>query len=206
MIAIVAVLAIIFIASGVTFVSIQPALRNSRVNGAYDNVLTLMRVSRERAIEERKRYIITFGTPALTGALTPLGAPNAKSIQVYRWDNGSPSPVPVQVSTIDLPSDVTFQALPGIPNNAASVPDGFGLGTTAIDFDQGVGPGGGNLVMFMPDGSSHDLAGNYNNGVLYLARGTDINSSKAITIFGNAGRIRGWQLSISGGVTSWKER
>ena len=201
------VMALVLIVSGVTFMSVQPALRDARVNGAYDNALMLLRTTRERAITERKRYILTFGTPAPAGALITLGAPTAKSMQVYRWDTGGPpAPAPVQISTLDLPSDIAFQTISGIPNSPLTVPDGFGTGITAIDFDQGVGPGGGNLVMFMPDGSAHDLLGNFNNGVLYLARNGDVNSSKAITLYGNTGRIRGWRLIRPGGVATWKQQ
>ncbi len=200
------VVSIAVIVSGIAFVNIQGGLKDSRVNGAYDNALMQLRMARERAIEERKRYIVTFGTPAPALALTPLGAPNAKSVQVYRWDAGNPSPAPIQISTIDLPIDVAFQAIAGLPTSAAAVPDGFGNGSKAIDFDQGVGPGGGNLVMFMPDGSAVDLLGNSNNGVLYLARNGDMSSTRAVTVFGTSGRIRGWGLTFPGGIATWKQQ
>lgn len=203
------VVSIILIVSGISFISLQPALANARVNSAYSTALMQLRTARERAIEERTRYIVTFGTPVLPGALTPLGAPTAKSMQIFRWGkgvNGNPDPAPVQVSTLDLPNDVAFQTISGIPTSAASVPDGFGAGIVAIDFDQGVGAGAGNLVMFMPDGSARDTANNLNNGVLYLARNGDLGSSKAITFFGNTGRIRGWKLISTGGVKSWKQQ
>ena len=204
MVEMVIVIALVLVVSGIAVVNTQGALRDSRVAGAYENSLTQLRMARQRAIEERKRYIVTFGTPAPTGAATPLGAPTTKSIQLFRWDNGNPSPAPVQVGTIDLPVDVAFVALPGIPTSSSKVPDGFGSGITPIDFDQGVGAGAGNLVMFMPDGSSHDLAGNFNNGVLYIARTGDLSSSRAITVFGNSGRVRGWRLLQPGGVATWQ--
>ena len=51
------------------------------------------------------------------------------------------------------------------------MPDGFGAGATAIDFDQDMGLGSQNYIMFMPDGSSQDTLGNWNSGVLYMTRG-----------------------------------
>jgi type II secretory pathway pseudopilin PulG len=201
----VVVLSIVMIALGWTFLALQPALRDARVNGAYDNALMLLRTARQRAIEERKRYIVVFGQPAPLGAPVPLGAPKPTSIQVFRWDTGIPvSPAPTQVSTIDLPFDVQFQTLAGLPTGA--VPDGFGSGTVAIDFNQGVGAGRTNFVMFLPDGSAHDTLGNLNNGVLYLARNGDLYSSKAITVFGSTGRIRGWRLVNQAGVATWIEQ
>jgi len=206
------VIAILLIVSGFAVFNSQSALRDARVNGAYDTSFTQLRMARERAIEERKRYIVTFGQPAIAGVATPLGAPTTKSIQVFRWDYLTPagavipSTAAVQVSTIDLPADVGFQALSGVPVAPAAVPDGFGVGIAPIDFDQGVGGGGGNLVMFMPDGSAHDLVGNSNNGILYLARNNDLPSSRAVTVFGSSGRVRGWRLTLPGGVATWNQQ
>jgi prepilin-type N-terminal cleavage/methylation domain-containing protein len=197
------VIAIALTISGFAIFTSAGAVRDARVNGAYDTAFMQLRLARQRAIEERKRYIVTFGTPAVAGGVTPFGAPNAKSTQVYVWGQGTPA---TQVSTIDLPSDVSFQAISGVPNSAATVPDGLGSGIAAIDFDQGVGAGAGNLVMFMPDGSAHDLAGNYNSGILYLARNSDLYSSRALTVFGTSGRIRGWRLTQTGGVATWKQQ
>ncbi len=197
------VMALIVISASVTFVSVQGAIRDSRVNGGFENAFMQLRVARQRAISERKRYIVTFGTPAPPLALTPLGLPNAKSIQVYRWDNGNPAPAPIQISTVDLPKDVAFQTISGIPTSSTSVPDGFGSGVTAIDLDQGVGAGAGNLVMFMPDGSAHDMAGNFDSGIVYIARNGDLASSRAVTVFGNSGRVRGWRIQQPGGVATW---
>jgi len=91
-----------------------------------------------------------------------------------------------------LPFDVKFQAVAGLPSPG---PDGWGTGAAPIDFDQGVGAGGLNYVMFLPDGSSQDENGNYNSGVVYMARGGKLVSSKAITVFGTTGRVRGWRLN-----------
>ena len=197
------VLSMVLIVSGFAVISTQGALKDSRVNGAYDNAFMQLRLARQRAIEERRRYIVTFGTPAPVGASTPLGAPNAKSVQVYIWNVGF---APVQLSTLDLPPYVDFQVISGIPTSVAAVPDGFGNASTAIDYDQGVSPGVKNLVMFMPDGSAHDQLGNSNNGVLYLARNGDLISSRAISVFGSSGRIRGWRFSQPGGIATWQQQ
>ncbi len=198
------VVAILMIVSAFAVLNTQSGLRDARVNGAFDTAFMQLRMARERAIAERKRYVVTFGTPAPALSATPLGAPNAKSIQLYIWNAASGAPT--QVSTVDLPSDVDFQTISGLPASPSSVPDGFGTGSTARDFDQGVPPGAGNLVMFMPDGSAHDLVGNSNSGILYLARTGDLASSRAITVFGTSGRIRGWRLTLPGGAPTWKQQ
>jgi prepilin-type N-terminal cleavage/methylation domain-containing protein len=98
---------------------------------------------------------------------------------------------PVTVATFALPPDIQFAVQPGFP---APGPDGFGAGGTALDFDQGMGLGSQNYIMFMPDGSSQDTLGNYNSGVLYLTRPGDLYSSRAVSVFGTTGRVRGWRL------------
>jgi hypothetical protein len=91
-----------------------------------------------------------------------------------------------------------------LPNTAATVPDGFGNGVLAIDFDQGVAGGGiKNQVMFMPDGSAHDVNGNWNSGIVYVLRPGDLYSARAVTLYGATGRIRGWRLLSSPGGPQW---
>jgi prepilin-type N-terminal cleavage/methylation domain-containing protein len=197
-------IAIILIVSGITFISMRPVMNDARVNTAYDTVLTQMRNARQRSIEERKRYIVVFGLPSIAGAATPLGAPTAQSIQMFRLDAGLPVSGAVQLSTMQLPYDVQFQTISGIPTNPAKIPDGFGTGVTALDFDQGVAAGATkNLVLFMPDGSARDSIGNLNSGIMYLARNGDLYSSKSFTVLGTTGRIRGWRLVNVAGTPTW---
>jgi hypothetical protein len=133
-------------------------------------------------------------------------SPGFGTITVTRWDYAVPvSPAPVLVATFTLPQDVAFSTQAGYPSTATTVPDGFGAGTVPIDFDQGMGLGSQNYVMFMPDGSSQDLLGNWNSGVLYMGRAGDLYSSRAITVFGATGRIRGWRLYLQG-VNTWVQQ
>jgi hypothetical protein len=184
--------------------AVQPALKDARANQAYQDLLMPLRVARQRAIAERKQYIVCFGVAAPAGALTPLGAPTAQSIQVFRWDAGTALSSAAQISNISLPTDMQMQVMAGLPNTAATVPDGFGNGVLAIDFDQGVAGGGiKNQVMFMPDGSAHDVNGNWNSGIVYVLRPGDLYSARAVTLYGATGRIRGWRLLSSPGGPQW---
>jgi type II secretory pathway pseudopilin PulG len=199
-----ATIAIIMIVAAITFISVKPVLDDARVNTGYDTALTQLRGARQRAIEERKRYIVVFGLPTIAGVATPLGAPTAQSVQVFRLDAGQPPAGAVQVLNLQLPYDVRFQTISGIPTNPAQVPDGFGTGVTALDFDQGVAGGATkNMVLFMPDGSARDTVGNLNSGTLYLARNGDLYSSKSLTVLGSTGRIRGWRLVNAAGTPTW---
>jgi prepilin-type N-terminal cleavage/methylation domain-containing protein len=194
------VTSIILIMLGILFIGIQPALQVAHINNAYDTALTQLRIARERAIAERSRYVVSFGATVPPLAAAGVPAPDARSIQLWHFAFATPaSPPPVLINSIELPPDVQFQAAAGLP---APGPDNWGAGGTAIDFDQGVGAGGLTYVMFMPDGSAQDELGNYNSGVLYMAQNGTLLTSKAITVFGTTGRVRGWHLNAG----AWTEQ
>lgn len=172
--------------AGVTFMALMPLFQQNHVDAAYDTTLSVIRNYRNLSISQSKRYILTFTAPG--------------TITVQYWGVGVPvSPPPVLVATYTLPPDVQFAVQAGFPTGAA--PDNFGSGGAAIDFDQGMGLGSQNYIMFMPDGSSQDTLGNYNSGVLYMTRPSDLYSSRAISVFGTTGRVRGWRLYNQSGNT-----
>jgi prepilin-type N-terminal cleavage/methylation domain-containing protein len=197
------VVALVLIVVAITFMALQPALKDARANQAFTYTLMQLRQARQRAITERKQYIVCFGVAAPAGALTPLGAPTVQSIQMFRWDVGTALAAAVQISANKLPFDMLFQAVVGVPNTLAKVPDGFGTAAAAIDFDQGVAGGIKNQVLFMPDGSAHDTNGSSNSGIVYLGRNGELYSSRAITMYGATGRIRGWRLIDILGTPTW---
>ena len=166
MIEMVVVVAIIMVMLGITFISLQPALKEAHATNAYDSVLMQIRNARAKAVENRQQYIVCFGATTPAGAATPLGAPTAQSVQVFQWPAGAALSAAIQITKVDLPADIQFQALGGLP---AAAPDGFGSGAVAIDFDRGVAAPITNQIMFLPDGSARDTAGNLNSGILYIA-------------------------------------
>ena len=188
------VVAIVMILAAITFISIQPMMRQADVNQAYDTTLMTLRRYRSQAISQRRRYQVQFTAPG--------------TIQVWYLGVAVPvNPPPVLVQTLTIPPTIQFAVQAGMPNTAATVPDGFGIGGVAIDFGQGVGAGGLDNVVFMPDGSSQDTLGNLNNGIVYLGRAGDIESMRAVTVFGSTGRIRGWRLNqVPAGGTVWAQQ
>lgn len=188
------VLAIMIIVSSITFLSLQPALKDSHVNSAYNLTLMTMRQARQTAVDSRKTYIVTFVAP--------------QTIQVWRQNGAIPpaaAPPPVLINTYVLPRDVNFSNVSGIPTTATTTPDGFGAGSFPVDFDVDYG-GGVTSVYFKPDGGAYDNLGRLNNGVLYLARPTELYSSRAITLYGLTSQLRGWRLykNAVAGTSEWK--
>jgi type II secretory pathway pseudopilin PulG len=179
----------------VTFVSMQPILNQNHVNAAYDTALMALRNTRDLAITQSHEYYVNFN---------PAGFP-AGTIQVqYQAPAavaGGALPPIQQVITYAIPTDMSFAVQAGFPTNT---PDGFGTGANAIDFGQALAGEPLNYVVFYPDGSSQDNLGNYNSGIIYLTRPTDnFSNSRAITVWGATGRIRGWRLNQVLGVWTW---
>jgi prepilin-type N-terminal cleavage/methylation domain-containing protein len=197
------VIAIGLVVAAISMLCLQPAIMDARTNAAYDTALMQMRNARERAIENRQQFIVCFGLGSPAGALTPLGAPDAQSIQLFQWPSGSAISSAIQLGTVELPFDMLFQAQAGIPTSPAATPDGFGTGNIPLFFDIGVAGAIQNQVAFMPDGSARDTNGNFNNGVVYMARTGDIYSTRAVSVFGASGRIRGWRLVNNSGTPTW---
>jgi prepilin-type N-terminal cleavage/methylation domain-containing protein len=182
------VVAIAFIAAAVSLMSLQPVLRQTRVTGAYNTTLMAMRRAREASIGERRRYLVRFSNAAVPNTVTISPA--------------DPAPGGVRV-TYSLPLDVQFATVTGMP---AAGPDGFGNGTVAIDFDQNIATPTKTDVYFYPDGSAQDANNNINNGVVYVARPGELNTSMAISLWGATGRLRGWRYTTAGGSPKWMQQ
>lgn len=197
-----AVLAIVIILASISMMTLQPSLRAQRVTNAYNTTLSALRLARDNAVAQRTSYSVTFVASGATNTVTI--APTLSTFQ------GAQPPV-----TYALPSDIAFTVVAGVPTS--STPDGFGSGAQAIDFgytSTGSGTGGQKVLYFCPDGSAQDTAGgagnctgNWNSGVVYIARPGEVLSSRALTVWGATGRIRGWRLygNTSGGY-QWQRQ
>jgi prepilin-type N-terminal cleavage/methylation domain-containing protein len=181
--------------ASITFMAMMPMFKENHVDQAYDTTLSVIRNYRNLSITQSRRYILTFTNVS----------PTVNQITVQYWGVAVPvSPAPVTVATYNLPTDMQFAVQAGFP---AASPDGFGTGIAPIDFDQGMGLGSQNYIMFMPDGSSQDTLGNYNSGIVYITRpASDKYSSRAITVMGTTGRVRGWRLYNQAGVNNWVQQ
>jgi type II secretory pathway pseudopilin PulG len=191
----VSVIAILIVLASITFISIVPLLKQQRVNNAYNTTLSAMRTARDNAVSQRTSYRVDFATSSSAATVT-VSPTLAGGFQ------GSQNTVVYQ-----LPSDVRFDAEPQVASTPP--PDGYGTGSHAIDFGytaNGVGTGGQSTIYFCPDGSAQDAegtggncAGSWDGGVVYIARPGELTSSRAISLWGGTGRIRGWRLYSNGG-------
>jgi prepilin-type N-terminal cleavage/methylation domain-containing protein len=186
------VVALILIVLAFSIMAIQPALKQTHLTAGYNQALMAMRQARDLSVAQRQIYFVT-----LNNGVQP------NTITITQGSTGA------VVSTYALPSDVAFDAEPGLPNSptaAPTTPDGFGTGATAIDFDQGIVAGAKNVIYFYPDGSAADVLGNVNNGVVYIARPGFVDSSRAITLWGATGRLRGWRAYKNAAKYYWRQQ
>jgi prepilin-type N-terminal cleavage/methylation domain-containing protein len=185
------VVAITIIITGIGFLTVGPVIQQIHVSNAYNDTLGTLRLARQMAIGKRNIYMVTLSKAAIPNTITITDTDPAN---------------PRVIETIPLPSDVSFDNEPGIPNSVATTPDGFGTGANAIDFSQPPANGVGNVIYFYPDGSARDSASNLNNGVVYIALPGQLLSSRAISLWGATGRLRGWRLNKNGAVYVWVQQ
>jgi len=184
-------MAIIIIMSSFAVMSYLPMTKQQNITDAYNQTLTALRRAHDQATGDMRTYVVTFAAP--------------NTITVTQITAGGPV---VQFNSV-LPSNITFHVEPGVPTSpliAPTTPDGFGAAGFPIDFDQGVPPGGSAVVQFNPDGTATDAAGNINNGVVYLGIPGNLYSSRAVTLWGATGRVRGWRLLLVGGQNTWSQQ
>lgn len=192
------VVGIVLILASITFVSMVPIMRAQRVTNAYNTTLSALRLARDNAVAQRTSYRVDFATSAASATITV--APTLAG--GFQGQQGT--------VTYQLPYDIRFDNEAGIP---APGPDGYGTGSNAIDFGytaNGLGTGGQKTIYFCPDGSAQDAegvggncAGSVDGGVVYIARPGEVLSSRAVSLWGGTGRIRGWRL-FSNGVGGYK--
>ena len=186
------VVAIVIIMASIAFISMLPVMKQYRVANAYNTTLAAMRQARDNAVSQRTSYSVTFTHTASTNTITVT-----PTLSTFAGAQNT--------TTYTLPQDVAFLVQGSFPTPG---PDGYGTGTAAIDFGytaNGVGTGGQTTVYFCPDGSAQDsegttgaCAGSWDGGVVYIGRSGDLLSSRAITLWGGTGRIRGWRIYSNG--------
>lgn len=198
MVELLVVVTIILILTATALVTMVPNVQRSRANAGMEMVLGELRRAHERAIDERRIYRVT------------LTAPNQIQLDVGQVANvattiSGTTPGFVQAQqTLTLPDGIRFICVAGIPTGAGTVPDGLGSGVNAIDFDLANG-GGGNQIYFQPDGRALDAANRLNDGVVYMAIPGNLSSSRAVTLFGATGRVKGWTFANLGGAPGWTQ-
>lgn len=187
------VVAIIFIILGAAIIQIGPLWRESSAQAALQTTLGQMRRAHEAAVDQRRVYRMTFTAPR-TIQLDQVNIDPVTKAKTFTFQ-----------SKIDLPLATRFTVVTGMPTTPTTVPEGFGNGSVAIDFDRDFG-GGGKEIYFQRDGRALDASNQLNNGVIYMCRPGELASCKAVSLIGATGRSKGWRLtSTLAGVYKWTQ-
>ncbi|MGA9643318.1 MAG: prepilin-type N-terminal cleavage/methylation domain-containing protein [Terriglobales bacterium] len=192
------VIAITIIVACFAVLSMVPVMNAQHAINAYNTTISALRQGRDNAISQRTSYSVTFSSSTV---------PNTVVVAPTLTFSGD-----LPTATYQLPTDVTYQIQTAYASTTP--PDGYGSGVVAIDFgypSPGTGTGGQTVVYFCPDGSAQNSTSagncsgmnNWSGGVIYLSRGTDLLSSRAVSIWGGTGRIHGWRLYTKSGGYQW---
>ncbi len=186
------VIAIVLIISAMALFNIIPAMQQAKAEAALQTTVGQLRSARDLAIGQRRKYRLTFTAPR-TITLNLWVIDPVTRIGSFQF-----------VSSIDLPRETQFLALSGLPTGG-NTPDALQpTSGSAIDFDLDHG-GRGTEVYFQPDGRALDSLGRLNNGLVYVARPGELLSSRAVSVLGATGRVKGWRLIQSGSTVAWSE-
>ena len=188
------VVAITIVLSVVSVMSLVPMMNSQRVTNAYNTTLAALRQARDNAVSQRTSYEVVFSQTTTTPVQTTISV--MPTIAGFTGDHSTVS--------YQYPIGVIFQTP---PTSSGTAPDGYGTGSAPIDFGYtSNGNAGGPTsytIYFCPDGSAQTSsacsgAGNWDGGVVYLARTGDVGSYRAVSLWGGTGRIHGWRLYSNG--------
>ena len=159
------VVAILATVAGIA-IGISPAMiREARADSSIEQALDVFRSAREVAISQRRNVAIQF-----------IGNNALRTVRM-----NIPGPGTTTLRTVQLENRMQFMLMPGLPDT----PDLFGNAAPA-----NFGPG--NQWMFTSEGTFVDANGDVLNGTLFLGIPDQINSARAISVFGATALIRTW--------------
>ena len=157
------------IVASVSIPYITPVLRARDVDMAVRTVVWEMGRARQLSVDRRRDIRVTLATPR-----------NITTAQ--RVDSDW-----TQVSQVELPGDMEFRIEMGVSKGPPETPTvDYGI-ADPINFS------GLHLVYFLPDGSAITSTGQISGGVVYLARANELETSRAVTLFGSTGKMKRWR-------------
>jgi prepilin-type N-terminal cleavage/methylation domain-containing protein len=164
--------------TGMAVAQISISGQGTKGDGGMRVVLGLMNQARQSAIQQRRYVRVVFTTPNL--------------MQVVE-ENTTTATVACTVTCTTLQSatlegNVQFGLVTGVPDT----PDAFGSNAPAFNGTP-VAFGSATIVRFAPDGTLVNQNGVFTNGTVFLAIPSTSLSSRAVTVLGATGRVRGYR-------------
>jgi type II secretory pathway pseudopilin PulG len=182
------VIAIIITILAMAIFMLQPAMQDAKYDNAMRQVISQLRQAREYAIANRRYVQVTFPIVVIGGQPTQYQVVTTqKNVAPYGpVDAGAD----VVLSTVPIQIPAQYFVYPGSPDT----PDGFG-NASAIDFE---GLNGGPILCMMLqtdlkliDGGTFQPI----NGTVFIGFPNAPTASRAVTVLGGTGRVRGWKYT-----------
>jgi prepilin-type N-terminal cleavage/methylation domain-containing protein len=167
-------LAVSGIVAAMAAVSIETARPSFKGDGAMRVIIAQMNIARELAITQRRNIQIQFI--------------NGNQIQLTRQEVPTGTTV---LMNVPMEGGFTFALTSGLPDT----PDGFG-NTSAVTF------GAATQMIFSSEGTLADQAGAPISGTVFVSLPGQPRASRAVTILGATGRIRGYKWDGANWVRS----
>jgi len=164
------VIGIITVVSATTVMVRPVALLSARADSGAAQLVSILRVAREEAITQRRNVRVVFTSP--------------NRIDVVRVE--VPGPAVTTIDQVWLEGGFTYCLFSGIPDT----PDAFGS-AAALSF------GGATSVAFTSSGEFVDQDGDPVNGTVFIGRGNQPLSARAVSVFGPTALIREWRWNGS---------
>lgn len=187
------VVAVTVIVAAMAVLQLQPALANARADDAMKEVIDQMRQAREYSIANRRYVQVTFPVVVVRGQTQYQVQMTQLNAAPY-----GPGGANVVLSAVPIQSPLTFYVNPALPDT----PDGYG-NKDAIEFE-GISNGPAAGMAFQSDGEFVD-AGTFLpiNGTVFLGVTGQTPMSRAVTVLGTTGRVRGWKTPSVAGWTQF---
>lgn len=176
-------LAVIITICAMAIVQIMPAVANARADAALRQVIDQLRQAREYSVTNRRYVQVTF-------PVVVVGGQTQYQVQMLERNDltAGAGPVDPVLSTVPIQAPITFYVNPAMPDT----PDAFGNANSIFFGGVAGGPIAG--MLFQSDGELV-AAGTYLpiNGTVFLGVAGQPAQTRAVTVLGSTGRVRGWK-------------
>lgn len=187
------VVAVTVIISAMAVLQLQPTLANARADDAMKEVMDQLRQAREYSVANRRYVQVTFPVVIVAGR-------TQYQVQTTELNAApfGPGGANVVLSNIPIEAPLTYYVTPALPDT----PDAYG-DKSAIEFE-GINGGPVAGMAFQSDGEFVD-AGTFLpiNGTVFLGVAGQVPMSRAVTVLGTTGRVRGWKTPSLAGWTQF---
>jgi len=168
--------------TGMALMVLPGVVEATKADSGTSQLETLLRSCREQAITQRRNMQVVFVDPDRAQCLR-------RELQVDGLGVTTESGALTLVQEVILEQGMTYLRFAGL--NPADTPNAFSPGVAARDFS-GAAP-----WWFTPEGTFVDANGDVTNGTVFLGRPQQMDTARAVTVFGSTALLEAWRWNGS---------